>query len=215
MILILLLVLMIGCSPVNKAIPIQTEIQKNEDLEEITIESGCPIGMIQIRGEYCPAVIEQCTEHHKEYLRALKGYGNMDTVSERCLHYSNPSRCLSKNKIEMNFCMDQFEWPNVKGELPLTLISWKSADESCKSVGKRLCTEDEFNFACEGEEILPYSYGYDRNDKICNIDQPYIERVYGYKPYEKCMQDPKCQIEYKKIDPAGSKYSTRRPSVPS
>ena len=41
----------------------------------------------------------------------------------------------------------------------------------CKEQGKRLCTEDEWTFACEGEEALPYPYGYLRDAERCVIDQ--------------------------------------------
>ena len=53
------------------------------------------------------------------------------------------------------------------------LTSWVQAGEMCAAEGKRLCTEDEFNFACEGPEMRPYVYGYDRDEATCNIDKPY------------------------------------------
>ena len=41
---------------------------------------------------------------------------------------------------------------------------------NCKRVGKRLCTESEWTFACEGEEGSPYPYGYSRDATACRID---------------------------------------------
>ena len=84
-------------------------------------------------------------------------------MSERCLRYKAPTECLSKKRVPMRFCMDRYEWPNQKGELPGLLVSWTDAEKECEAKGKRLCTEDEFNFACEGEEMLPYTYGYERD----------------------------------------------------
>ena len=43
--------------------------------------------------------------------------------------------------------------------LPATGIAWEEADAYCKSVGKRLPTEAEWERACAGPEGLPYAYG--------------------------------------------------------
>ncbi len=50
-----------------------------------------------------------------------------------------------------------------------------------------LCSDTEWTLACEGEERRPYPYGngYERDERACNIDKPYIwpdaEKVYGAK----------------------------------
>jgi formylglycine-generating enzyme required for sulfatase activity len=57
-------------------------------------------------------------------------------------------------------------------------MSWLEAKYSCASVGKRLCTDDEFTFACEGPQMKPYPYGdgYKRDSSACNIDRrPWID----------------------------------------
>lgn len=107
----------------------------------------------------------------------------------------------------MRFCMDRYEWPNKKGELPALLVSWVDAKKQCEAIGKRLCTEDEYNFACEGEEMLPYTYGHERDPTKCNIDRPYRKRERKLYKYERCMKDPACKAELEKLDqrlPAGS-----------
>ena len=38
--------------------------------------------------------------------------------------------------------------------------SWYAARDACSAQGKRLCGESEWTLACEGEEHLPYPYGY-------------------------------------------------------
>ena len=133
---------------------------------------GCPDGMLLVEGNYCPEAIQKCIEHHDEFANderrkrkkreAGQEAGN-STVSERCLRYEAPSICASKKRRPMRFCMDRYEWPNQKGELPALLVSWVDAKKQCEDIGKRLCTEDEFNFACEGEEMLPYTYGHARD----------------------------------------------------
>ena len=49
------------------------------------------------------------------------------------------------------------------------------AEVKCASVGKRLCTESEWTFACEGPEMMPFPYGYVRDANKCNGDHPWDE----------------------------------------
>ena len=161
-------------------------------------------------------MLESCLRHHDEYERDQektkqkqeKGEAaGSSTVSERCLEYRAPSECLSKTREPMRFCADRYEWPNKKGELPALLISWTDARKTCESAGKRLCTEDEFNFACEGEEMLPYTNGYLRDPAKCSIDKPYRKREHKLRKYDRCMKDPRCKAELERLDqrlPVGS-----------
>lgn len=177
---------------------------------------ACPDDMVQVEGGYCPDVEQICKRHHPEYERDQKkrgrkkagaAEGERSTVSERCLEYASPSRCLSKARRPMRFCIDRYEFPNKKGELPALLVSWTSAKKQCEALGKRLCTVDEFNFACEGEEMLPYTNGYVRDPQKCSIDKEYRKREKKLYPYEKCMSRPDCKAHLEKLDqrlPAGS-----------
>ncbi|WP_437797790.1 formylglycine-generating enzyme family protein [Sorangium sp. So ce693] len=175
---------------------------------------GCPGDMVLVEGDYCPVVDQICLKHHKEYEkdqeRRATAYNEAEgptSVSERCLEYRRPTECLSKKRAPMRFCVDRYEWPNRKGELPAVLVSWRQAVKACEGVGKRLCTEDEFNFACEGEEMLPYTYGYARDATKCNIDRPFRQREVTLYHYERCMRHPKCKAELERLDqrkPAGS-----------
>ncbi len=63
----------------------------------------------------------------------------------------------------MHFCIDRFEYPNQKGVYPWIMVSWYEAEDLCADEGKRICTEEEWTFACEGEEAVPYPYGYTRD----------------------------------------------------
>ena len=107
----------------------------------------------------------------------------------------------------MRFCVDRYEYPNRAGEKPALLVSWTLAKKTCESQQKRLCTEDEFNFACEGEQMLPYTYGYVRDPEACNIDRPYRKRERKLYLYDRCMKKPACKAELEKLDqrlPSGS-----------
>jgi formylglycine-generating enzyme len=159
---------------------------------------GCPSAdMVKVKGSYCPAVTQPCKKHHKEFEHA-KGDKN---VSERCLEYG-PSTCVSKKRKDLDFCVDRFEWPNVEGELPRVLTSWREAVKLCVSKGKRLCTEDEFNFVCEGPEMLPAVYGLVRDATVCNIDKPYRfpDHSRTMLTYDRCLQTDWCKAEMERLD---------------
>lgn len=160
----------------------------------------CPAGMVLVSGEYCPEAVQTCLEHHPEWERN-------HAVSERCLRFAEPSVCASKARVPMRFCVDRYEWPNEKDAIPTVLVDWNHAKSACASVGKRLCTEDEWNFACEGEGMLPHVYGYERDATKCNIDKPYRARRGRFRHYDKCMADPECALRLHAIDqraPSGS-----------
>jgi hypothetical protein len=64
-------------------------------------------------------------------------------------------------------CMDVYEWPNREGEFPRAFANWKQAADSCKSVGKRLCTLDEWQAGCHGPDRETYPYGGKYNENHC------------------------------------------------
>ncbi len=158
---------------------------------------GCKEGMIRVEGEYCPAVVEECLEEHPEY----QNRGDR-TVSERCLRFKSPSVCVSKKTKHVDFCMDRYEWPNKVGEIPRVLTSWRQAVDFCKADNKRLCTEDEFNFACEGPEMLPYVYGFTRDPSVCTIDLDYRYPDHSkvLPHYDTCLETPWCAEELHRLD---------------
>lgn len=157
---------------------------------------ACPKDMALVEGDACPLVEQRCLERPR-----LPGGG-----FEQCQRYA-PSKCLSKERRPMRFCMDRYEWPNEEGALPRTLTSWPEAVAMCESEGKRLCTMDEWQFACEGEAMKPHVYGFERDPEICNFDRPYRKRTFNYARWDACMKDPACKAEYDRLDqrrPAGS-----------
>jgi len=155
--------------------------------------------MSLVAGSFCTSAEHVCLEHVK---RMARGW-----VEGECKRYRPPALCHSRKKVPMRFCMDRWEWPNRAGELPRTLVSWNEAKAACEGIGKRLCTADEWTFACEGEEIRPHVHGWERDGSICNYDKPYRERTFNYKPHDACMLEPACKAEYDRLDqrlPAGS-----------
>ncbi|MFH1018319.1 MAG: bifunctional serine/threonine-protein kinase/formylglycine-generating enzyme family protein, partial [Pseudomonadota bacterium] len=48
------------------------------------------------------------------------------------------------------FCVDRYEFPNRKAAVPKTAVTWTEAQLACTQVGKRLCTQEEWERACKG-----------------------------------------------------------------
>lgn len=125
--------------------------------------SVCPAGAVLVEGLYCPEVRLEC----KRYLDPAGRYRQF-----RCAEYG-PSRCVSP-KRKLRFCMDRDEYVAEGESLPKNHASWSEAARTCSAQGKRLCLESEYNFACEGEELRPYPYGWSRDPSVCNADRAEI-----------------------------------------
>ena len=67
-------------------------------------------------------------------------------------------------------CVDRYEYPNVKGGRPKTGASYDDARTLCSKRGKRLCTSDEWQWACGGLEGYTYPYGWNPEKEKCNTD---------------------------------------------
>jgi len=65
------------------------------------------------------------------------------------------------------FCIDVYEWPNKKGAKPISNVSVSEASDSCFSKGKRLCTSNEWESACEGKHNWSYPYGSTYEQHAC------------------------------------------------
>jgi formylglycine-generating enzyme required for sulfatase activity len=95
---------------------------------------------------------------------------------ERCARF-DPDRWKDLSRDlpvrREHFCIDRFEYPNRKGAYPIIAVTWREAIGLCEDRGARLCTEDEWTFACEGEDARPYPTGFVRDEKACVIDKPW------------------------------------------
>ena len=49
-----------------------------------------------------------------------------------------------------NVCIDQFEFPDIPCEYPVTWVTPSEASELCQALGKRLCDAHEWEGACAG-----------------------------------------------------------------
>lgn len=141
--------------------------------------------MVFVEGNYCSNVEQVCLRWLPE---------PTETQQLRCVEFGYGTKCdgtVTKKKV----CIDKYEAPNKAGELPVVGVTWYQAMDACKAQGKRLCTASEWTLACEGDERLPYPYGYARQANACNIDQE--RRVAD----EKALMDPaRRAAEMKRLD---------------
>ena len=75
-----------------------------------------------------------------------------------------------------SFCIDKYEWPNKKGKVPSVNVSWIRAKMYCYDEGKRLCTAEEWQYACSGRKqkvikgggtLGRYPYGSQYKAELC------------------------------------------------
>lgn len=132
---------------------------------------ACPTGMVLVEGSYCTKVSQTC-------LRWLDPPGPYRDY--RCAEYKKPAECVGPRE-KKRFCIDKEEYVPPGETLPLANQSWTTAGEVCEKLGRRLCLESEWQFACEGEEMHPYPYGngFVRDGSACNIDRANLGKPNG------------------------------------
>ena len=87
---------------------------------------------------------------------------------------NDPMRNFGEIKLHAEkvgaFCIDRYEYPNSPGRKPLTGVNWKTANKLCRKRGKRLCTEQEWEFACKGNSNRSFPYGNKWDADKCNTE---------------------------------------------
>ncbi|HVU04704.1 MAG TPA: SUMF1/EgtB/PvdO family nonheme iron enzyme [Polyangiaceae bacterium] len=127
-------------------------------------EALCPEGMVLAAGTTCAETGHTC----KRKDPSLPG---------GCAEYE-PAHC--RTGLELRFCIDRDEYPNREGMLPAAMVTFEEAESACDTEGKRLCTEMEWQFSCEGESGLAFGYGDVRDASACNVGK----RVPSVRPEE-------------------------------
>ena len=130
---------------------------------------ACPDGMLLVEGDYCPEVEQPCLEWMDSKTSRYRHF--------RCARYG-ASVCKSKERVHMRYCIDETERAepdttpdsSSPSRLPRHFMSWTTSKKTCEEDGARLCRESEWVFACEGEEMRPYPYGWERDSTACNAD---------------------------------------------
>lgn len=170
---------------------------ESPELTDVTegTRGACPTGMVEIAGRM------KAEPPGSGPIEELQ-----NTTCTSWIQREFPERCASFDAARwrqlssdlpttsMRFCIDRFEYPDVKGQFPIILVSWHEASAMCVAQNKRLCTEDEWTFACEGEEALPYPYGYERDANACPIDRPWLQY------HEQAFADRSSDLAMRELD---------------
>ena len=129
--------------------------------------------MVHITFDFCPKLLRRCLD--KEYDKP-----NHITI---CNRYATSKPECKEPRVPLDFCIDEYEYPNRAGAKPPVMFNFYEASNSCASEHKRLCYEREWVTACEGPQEKPFPYGYVRSSKQCNFDNrwvnPILSRVYS------------------------------------
>lgn len=189
--------------------------------------TSCPEDMILVEGEYCTALSnDKKPDQHGN----TPGGGAADIeVIEReckkewyapqnkkrvCEEFSQQGKCTGK-MVKKRFCIDKYSWPNKKGYKPEVMNRFHQAQVKCAAVGKRMCTESEWTFSCEGPDMKPFPYGYKRDankchgdeewdgpnmTKVAKRDQKELRRLYKGKP----SHQPECVSDFGVYDLPGN-----------
>lgn len=137
----------------------------------------CQPGMVEVRGKMRLDTLGGQSSEEVEALqnRTCINWINRDFPA-RCAEFSREAWLPVMQALpvkETRYCMDRFEYPNAYGENPVIVVTYTEAAKMCSTSGKRLCSESEWTFACEGEEATPYPNGYVRDPEGCVVDQPW------------------------------------------
>lgn len=176
--------------------------------------AGCPTGMVRVQGTYRTETFGDGTGE----IERLQDAACTDWISRdfpaRCRTFDREKIASEVAKLPtkaLDFCIDRFEYPNVAGENPMIVATFHEAEATCKAGGKRLCSESEWTFACEGEEVQPYPYGYERDTTACVMDR-------AWRPFkEGALQPRDGQQAREELDrlwqgePSGSRAGCRSP----
>jgi formylglycine-generating enzyme required for sulfatase activity len=118
-------------------------------------------------GGVCPADMALVEHDHSEFVDHVC----TDQRGKHCFAYT-PNVTTRRGATEhVRTCMDRYEAPNQRGARPLVMLSGNEAEAWCSSKGKRLCGESEWESACEGNDALPWVYGWKVDTAVCDSDK--------------------------------------------
>jgi len=118
--------------------------------------------------------IENYNKTGKVYFRAIDSAGNASSWEAGAYDMASDNNC-SENSYPVpvkgkTVCVDAYEFPNKAGEKPRNMVSQDAASRFCESVGKRLCSVEEWQAACRGNANSRYPYGNSYNQRKCQTD---------------------------------------------
>ncbi|RKI02900.1 protein kinase [Corallococcus sp. AB030] len=102
-------------------------------------------------------------------MRLVSGGSFKMGSSPEDLQASGSSDEMPMASVTVNsFCVDEFEFPNQAGRKPRVSATWLDAKAACEGLGKRLCSEEEWEKACKGPGNARFSTGEEQVQTACN-----------------------------------------------
>ncbi|WP_375741736.1 SUMF1/EgtB/PvdO family nonheme iron enzyme [Corallococcus interemptor] len=98
-----------------------------------------------------------------------------------------------------SFCVDEYEFPNQAGRKPRVSATWLDAKAACEGLGKRLCSEEEWEKACKGPGNARFSSGDEQAQTACNTGTTAAAR-----PLAPSGAFPSCRSGYGVVDLSGN-----------
>lgn len=125
------------------------------------VHKTCPEDMVEIGGG--------------RFLMGTQSNDPMRGFADLQVRYRNTQR----------YCIDVYEYPNQPGKLPVTAVSWAKAKRSCEALGKRLCSEVEWERACKGPGNARFPFGNAVRKGACNVEDGGRPKTAG--SYDSCV----------------------------
>jgi len=154
-------------------------VKKPETDEQVTLvgyivrENDKYIGMEQLDGKkkkIARSYISLIKRHSKnDYEMAIKTYAKDLKCPDNMVLVDIPPSSIGKPFFKV--CVDKYEFPNKAGSLPKGNVSYEEAKKDCEKEGKRLCTAQEWQWACSGKDGKIYPYGNGYSKEKCNTNE--------------------------------------------
>jgi formylglycine-generating enzyme required for sulfatase activity len=101
-----------------------------------------------------------------------------------------------ESESDARACIDEYEFPDMPCDYPVTWVSSREAAQLCEAIGKRICDAHEWEGGCAGALHAPeveYAWGKPRKEmKIKHNAEREIVWAYGpEKDHSKCATDSK------------------------
>jgi hypothetical protein len=136
-------------------------------------------------------------------------HSSEDSEEDHIKRYAKPLFCppdmvlvdLPPGKANRPFfkvCIDKYEYPDRENVVPQVNVSFDDAQKSCEKKEKRLCTVEEWQWACSGLEGYKYPYGSVFEKDNCNTD--------GGRAIEPSGNRNKCMSKFGAFDMAGNVF---------
>lgn len=88
--------------------------------------------------------------------------------------------------LSESFCMDIYEFPNEAGKIPVAKVTYAKAKKTCEKLGRRLCTETEWEHACKGKKNWRFPFGAQFSAGVCNVGEDAETKLEASGAFSQC-----------------------------